>query len=299
MGDHIDDTRVLVNGRRETSAVHERLKAIVFDSMPLGAHVLTNDREPNKRQNEMLALGHVLVGTGVDIEVSEVRSLTATSAHATADFEASMLAGKTVRIELCRIANVQEKRCIDAVEDISRRAVALLNAASDVPRLFGGSDPFYVRINGRVPMPRDVVAAADELAHLILSEGPSIRTSRSMRRVTARYPVLHDLEAHWTRIDGDALYLEIEPPRHLLAPFDGRIEFAEIMVKKARKIHAYSGGGGFPVWLATYVDTAFKYPYGIVEEFRSGLPLEPAPFNRLLIGCLTNGVTFDDAVSAA
>jgi hypothetical protein len=299
MGDHIDDTRVLVNGRRGKSAVHDCLKAVMFDGIPLGAHVLRNDREPNKRQNEMLALGHVLVGTGVDIEVSDIRSLSAAHARAAADFEASLLVGGKVRIELCRIANVTEKRCLDAVEDIERRTTAILNATPNIPGLFGTADPFYVRINARVPTRRDVVPAAAELGRLVLSEGPSIPKSDSMRRVGPQYPVLHDLEVHWTRVKGKDLGLQIERPRHLLGRFNGRDEFTHIMTKKAQKILDYSEGGQFPVWLATFVDTAFTIPYGIIEAFRAGPPLDPVPFRRLLLGCLTNGVTFGGATSAA
>ena len=155
MGDHIDATRLLVNGVPDhLGGRYERLKGIRFDGLALGHHPLTDDKEPNKRVNEMLALGHVLVGSGAVDEVGQVTLLKERPGVATPDFEAILLTGRTVRIELVRLADQGEKIYLNALTEIARRTNEALRDTPDILALLGTQGRFHVRFYSRVTSPK-------------------------------------------------------------------------------------------------------------------------------------------------
>ena len=292
IGDHIDAARDRVDSSRAFSIVHERLKNLIFDGKRLADFELSDDREQSKRQNEMLALGHVLVGTNVDLDISSIVSLNTKELRSTPDFEAQLISDKRVRIEVVRIADRNEKQYLDALTDILRRTNEALNATDGIVDLIGPTGPFYFGIYARAPLKKEVIDISFELSKLVLVDGPSLSRSLSMRRVGEEYPILHSLETHWTREPSDAnVTLKTSAFGHLIHRGNPLEAMAKKFAEKSAKFDDYSYGR-VPVWLAFYVDTPMSYPLGTVTGIANSKDLDPAPFERLLIGCLTHGTVY-------
>lgn len=292
MGDHIEKTRLRVhgpNGLEPMSSWDNRVGNVVFDGRPLAQHVLSDQKEPAKRINEMLGAAYALVGANVDAEVRELRSLPTRQGRNTADFEATLVDGTIVRVETCGLTNEVEQLYINALSAIGRRAGAVLVRHPDVM----AKSPYFVRFYKRVVGPRDIKAVSDELAALLISEGARARRTTSMSRVAPQYPVLHELETNWTRLEDrrGRTGIILDPLRHLLGSMRPRDAFPLLFGEKAGKYEEYSEGGAVPVWLAMYVRSSLSIPYGDVETLIAQNPA-PAPFDRLIIGTKTIGKAF-------
>lgn len=292
MGDHIEKTRLRVhgpNGPEPISSWDTRIGKMVFDGRPLAEHMLSAKKEPAKRINEMLGAAYALVGANVDTEVRDLRSLPTRQGRNTADFEATLVGGNIVRIETCGLTNELEQLYINALSAIGHRADIELAKHPDVM----AKSPYFVRFYKRVVGPRDIKAVSDELAALLISEGPGARKTTSMSRVGAQYPLLDELDTNWTRLEdrhGRAGVI-LDPLLHLLGRARPRDAFPMLFGEKAGKYDEYSDGGTVPVWLAMYVRSSLSIPYGDVEALIEQNPA-PAPFDRLIIGTKTIGKAF-------
>ena len=153
--------------------------------------------------------------------------------------------------------------------------------------------PYFVRFYKRVVGPRDIKSVSEELAALIISEGACARRTISMSRVGPQYPVLHELETNWTRLEDrrGRTGIILDPLLHLLGSMRPRDAFPMLFAEKASKYEEYSEGGAVPVWLAVYVRSSLSIPYGDVETLIAQHPA-PAPFDRLIIGTKTVGKAF-------
>ncbi len=299
LGDHIDATRVRVvgpGGPDRTNPWADRLKSIVVDGRKLGDHDLHDDKEPNKRINELLGIGYALVGADVDGEIAELHSVDPRreKGKATADFIATLNTGRTVRIELCSLVDERELQYVNVLQTMMRRTNERLAATSGVIELLGTHAPIYVRFYGAVPTPKTIEPVAQELVALILSEGSKLPYTRSMRRVGPEYPALHALDTCWTRDRSDELtHVEIHPNVLLLGRPQPKDAFRPMFEQKAAKFAAYSDDGG-PVWLAMYIRSPLTIAYGDVEAIAEReVDFDPHPFERVVVGSLTIGVTFE------
>ncbi len=292
MGAHIERTRVRVHGPEGPEPISSwdtRIGRIVFDGRPLAEHVLSAEKEPVKRINEMLGAAYALVGAHVDREVRDLRSLPTRQGRNTADFEATLVGGSIVRIETCGLTNELEQLYINALSAIGHRAGIELAKHPDVME----KSPYFVRFYKRVLGPRDIKAVSEELAALLIREGPCASKTTSMSRVGPQYPLLHELEANWTRLDDRhrRTGVILDPLLHLLGSTRPRDAFPILFAEKAGKYDEYSDGGTVPVWLAMYVRASLTIPYGDVEALIDQSPA-PTPFDRLIIGTKTIGKAF-------
>jgi len=60
---------------------------------------------------------------------------------------------------------------------------------------------------------------------------------------------------------------------------------------KAKKVAQYSDG--LPTWLVTYVDTRTFFPLCTIDDLAKRQNFDPRPFDRVLAGCFTAGVSFE------
>ncbi|MDB5072847.1 MAG: hypothetical protein JWM87_3958 [Candidatus Eremiobacteraeota bacterium] len=271
----------------------ERLFRMLFDGRPLGEHGLPADatKEERKRLDEMLALGHVLVGADVDHEIDAVFSIAPRGHVPTADFEAVLRRGGRAKIELCRLTDETEKQYINALSEIGRRAEEALSRGDGLDALIG-SDTIYIRFYGGIPTARDVPAAAAELADIVANECPARRASTSMSEVGPQYPVLNRLGAHWARmVECSSARIMMDPLLHVVRP-DLEASFDPMFAKKAKKVAQYADG--CPVWLALYGDSGMTYPLGAVQAIAGREGFDPSPFERVIVGCFTAGVVFQN-----
>jgi len=284
-----------IGGRDLTAPRRERLLRMLFDGRPLGEHGLPPDatKEERKRLDEMLALGHVLVGADVDYEVESVFSLVPRGHVATADFEAVLRRGGRAKIELCRLADEREKQYIDALSEIGRRAEEGLSRGDGIDALIG-SDTIYIRFYGGIPTARDIAAAAAELADVVANECPGSRASITMSEVGRQYPILNRLGTHWARMArSSSARIMLDPMHHVVRP-NLEASFDPMFAKKAKKVAQYTDG--CPVWLALYGDTGMTYPLGAVQAIAGREGFDPRPFERVILGCFTAGVVFESGV---
>ena len=273
-------------------SVHPRLCRLVFDGKPLADHELQTEKKAVQRVNEMLGLGYALVGANIDDEIVELQSIPERHGVATADFEATLTNGDTVRIEVCGLTDELERSYSSDCLQIALRANRMLGATPGSLDLLGPTSPFLVRFDAAIPTGRDIGPASEELVRLILTDGPTFRRSWSMLRVNSEYITLHRLGAIWTRkptqhrvavqVTVNPRFLQSSRPRHA---------FERIFAQKIEKYDDYSDGGTVPVWLAMYVNTTFKIPYGDIEAIMQR-EIDPAPFQRLILGSLTIGAAF-------
>jgi hypothetical protein len=296
MGDHIEATRLRVHGPMGEEPISEwdqRVGAMIFDGRPLAEHQLLADKEPAKRINEMLGAAYALVGSGIDAEVAELRSLPTRPGIATPDFTARLVDGRSVRIEVCALTDETEQEYLNALRAIAQRVNEQLMPQSEV----WGKSPYFVRFYARLITARDIGPASTELTALLTSEGPTVGRSTTFNRVGPEFPLLHALGTHWARdTHDDRIGVTVGPLRHLLGSSRPRDAFPTLFAQKAARHADYSDGGMIPVWLAMYVRTALTIPYGDVEAIGRAGGMSPHPFQRLIVGSKTIGVIFEEGI---
>lgn len=297
LGDHIDANRVRVVGPRGPDTKNpwtDRLKRIIVDGRPLADHNLEHDKEPNKLINELLGLGYALVGADAEGEIAEVHSVAARKGKATADFVATLKNGRTVRIELCSLVDERELQYVNVLRTMMRRTNERLAATPRILDRLGTHAPIHVRFCATVPTPRMIEPVVQELVGLILEEAEGMPLTRSMRRVGSNYPTLHSLDTRWTHYRSEkTTHVDIQPMVHLLGRPQPKDRFRPMFEQKAARFAAYSDDGS-PVWLAMYINSPLTIAYGDVETIAEReVNFDPHPFERVIVGSLTIGVTFE------
>jgi len=249
------------------------------------------DKESTKRVNEMEGLAYALVGCDLDLEITELRCLSPRGGRATADFEATMRDGRTIRVELARLIDADEKRYLDAIGEIITRARRVIDATPGIDMLTGGGS-IVIRFYGEVPMPHDIDDASTELANVIVKDVPRKGVGTTLWPVGADCSTLHRLGAHWAHLtyDGTTVISADASPR-MGNQQAATARLLPMFAQKRAKFSDYSEGK--PVWLVFYSDTQLFYPIGIVDSLRDVETFDPRPFERVLVGCFTAGVVFE------
>ena len=198
--------------------------------------------------------------------------------------------GQTIRIELARLTDGEEKRYLNAFGEIARRAAYLLSRDANLEAVTGGGH-VYLRFYGSVPTPYDIGEASKELARYVMAEVNSNPVSITLWPVAARYPTLNRLGAHVAHLDHDGpttLVPDASPSRANMK--NALASFVPMTGQKKAKVADYADGK--PIWLAMYCDTKLFYPLGVVQALAEVDDFDPRPFDRVLVGCFTAGVTF-------
>jgi hypothetical protein len=291
--DHVNATAVrVVGGVDHVAPRRERLLRMVFDGRPLGDYALLPEahKEERKRLEEMQGLAIALISADVDREIESAISLPPRGHVPTPDFEVVLRSGARIRTELCRLSDSVEKRYIDALSEIGRRAENLLSGMADVDSVLG-TDNVLVRLYGGVPTPKDIAPAALELADVVANDVGLVRVSTRLWPVGPERPTLFRLGAHWARVeDNYPARIMMDPSLELVHP-DLEAAFDPMFAAKAKKIAKYAAGK--PVWLVMYGDTGMTFPLGAVDSIARRETFDPHPFERVIVGCFTAGVVFE------
>lgn len=287
--EYYEATRVRTFGAPDsTDPLWERRLSLVIDGRPLGDYATGTplNKESAKRLDEMQALAYALVGCNADLKLEEAHFLMPVAGRATADFEATTSKGSNIFIELARLVDPNEKRYLDTIDRITGGANELLNKSQ------GAAGRFFLRFyHPTPPMPADVRNASKELAAFVESDIAQREPSTTLWPADACYPTLHRLGAHVARESKDnSAWIMVEPSRMLGDSDATAATFPRIVEQKKRKVPDYSKGE--PVWLTLYVDTRLFYPLSIIEGLRTESTFDPRPFDRVLVGCFTAGVSF-------
>jgi hypothetical protein len=286
LADYFEATKVDVSSAPDYAAGRRlRLKSLIVDGRPLGDYELdaVSGKESAKRFTELQWLAISLIGCDTDREVRAVTSLAPRSVP-TADFEATTASGSLVRVD------EREKRLLNAVTGIHSEVQARLDRG--IPGVTGGE--FSARLYpGADPTWGDVASAAAEFASfmqdIVRRRDPSV----TLWPADSEYSTLKKLGACLAYLSAD------KPPRFFLRPalvtsnHQATLQiFERLVTKKKAKFADYSEG--YPVWLSIAVESVIT-PFqalGFVQFLQGLDSFDPAPFERVLVGCFTAGVTF-------
>ncbi len=292
LADYVEATKVDVSGAPDYAAGRRlRLKSLIVDGRPLGDYELdaASGKESAKRFTELQWLAISLIGCDADREVRTVTSLAPRSVP-TADFEATTASGSLVRIELGNVVDEREKRLLNAVTGIHSEVQARL--VRGIPGVTGGE--FSARLYpGADPTWGDVASAADEFVSFMQDIVRRREPSVTLWPADSEYSTLKKLGACLAYLSADG------PPRFSLRPalatsnHQATLQiFERLVTKKKAKFADYSEG--YPVWLSIAVESVIT-PFqalGFVQFLQGLDSFDPAPFERVLVGCFTAGVTF-------
>ena len=274
-----------------TALLFERMLNVVFDEVALGDHLIEDGLKDGKRFVEKQSLAYALVGCNADLEIDYIGSLNPTNANPTADFEARMFDGKTVRLELCRLIAPSEKVYLNILGEIARRAQAIVDSNRD-PEIMRDTAMYTLRCYGEVSDAHDIDGAAAELVDFILTSVRHHAPSTRLWEAGEQWATLARIGAFVARETHEGRMHIVPDPLRSRGDMEGAIAaLASTFMKKKAKFPSYSDGK--PVWLVTYSDTQLFLPYGIIEQLRNTERFDPSPFARLLFGCFTAGVVFE------
>lgn len=291
LADYFEAAKSDVTGGPDfTIGRRDRMKSLIVDGRPLGDHEFdaSTDKKARSRFKEMQWLAISLLGCDADLELRDVRRLDERSVP-TADFEATTKRGEILRIELGNVVNEQEMRSERAIRRIESEVWHRLS--SNVVGVHG--EFASVLYPGISPIGSDVAPATAEFIAFIREIAAVAQPSAKLHPAGSKYGTLQKLGAHLAYLSA------LEEPTfqlraaHKVSDYSVTMNsFTNLLIKKKAKVGSYSGG--FPVWLAVAVESPVV-PFlaiGFVQYLQNLDTLDPAPFERVLVGCYTAGVTF-------
>lgn len=269
-----------------------RVCALMFDGTPLGNHP---EETSGNRFGEKESLAMVLVSCEVDSEIQSIRTLEARPNTNTPDFEARQVNGSIVRIEMTRFAD-------ELIAEYMGNMNALFNIVQAVRRdnatLAAHIEGLHVLFDfDEAPRALFRHAVADEMVQLLLGIQ---RESATVFEVLEPPPECHQLRrlgVTWAvmAVDQPETYVRFQPPLDL-ADHRRMVSTAPtVLESKKRRYQQYSDSGSVPVWLAVFVaDTISGSGLTAIQTLAGDVSqLDPAPFQRIVIGNFVAGIIID------
>ena len=264
--------------------------ALVFDGVPLGDHFTDAPHF-----EDMASLATVLVSCDVDYEIESLTRLVERQVVHTADFEALLRDGRTIRIELTQFTD-SEAMCYqnhwDAVFDIVQEKRKRDSRLSDT---LAGLAVVFVIPDGS-PEYEVKEAAADEILAVLASIGRTTELRRAIK-VSDTYPLLSSLGASFSITSRDEVVTRVQfrLPRSLSESIRILASVPVMMAKKAAKHEDYSDAGSIPVWLAVFArDQASGLNLAAIQELkRTAKDITVEPFERLMVANTVGGLFVD------
>jgi len=294
LANYIDESGVKVTGAQSASnARSERMKAIVIDDRPLGSYEIDMeyDKEGSKRFSEYQWVAISLVGCDADLELKEIRSLKPRHGKATPDFEATTRKGDVVRIELCRLIDEDEMKLWGAFGKIFPDVQKCVDEASGN----GLNGEFLVRIYREGDIQgSDVASATEQLARFIKTDQRLQAVSDILHAAGPEYPTLHRLEVRVAHRDAKGRARVVFDPDVLQSDTKKGMELL-LENFDCKKVKYVDYSDGYPVWLV-FIAQSYSQRFislSLVNSLRDNDTFDSRPFDRVLLGCYTAGVTFE------
>lgn len=286
LADYFEAAKSDVTGGPDfTMGRRSRMKDLIVDGEPLGDHAVDapTEKKARSRFKEMQWLAISLLGCDADLELRDVRRLDERSVP-TADFEATTKGGEILRIELGNVVDEEEMRSDRAIRRIESEVQRRLS--SNVAGM-GGEFASHL-YPGAAPIGSYVAPATAEFIGFIREIAAVAQPSRKLHPAGSKYGTLEKLGARLA-YRGES----VEPKFKLRAAH--KVSDHSATMKSFMSL--LSKTGGYPVWLVLAVESPVV-PFlaiGFVQYLQSLNTIDPAPFERVLVGCYTAGVTFTDA----
>ncbi|HEV3089668.1 MAG TPA: hypothetical protein VGX96_20875 [Candidatus Elarobacter sp.] len=268
-----------------------RLCSLVADGTPLGEHRVRrrsgDDGDPHyeKRFGELIDLGRVLVGSGLDARVASIESLS----EPLPDFRLRLADGTTAYAEVGRVL-------VPSAAALSNGATALRRG---IRRRTNRNRRFELSLGGSAttltlarPLGRRIAEAVDETENLLrLIAGDADAGPRAVDEM--RFPVLHsvgatcDVVRHRWRIY--AFDIEVAPPPW--DPAETRTAFRKLHAQKAVKRNGYPVKD--PVWLVMPLADEFQTTSAVLGALRDIAPFEARPYELLVVGAIEDAIVVE------
>jgi hypothetical protein len=293
LADYFDQRPRTTGAPDYTSPRYERLKRLVVNGQPLGDYDSDArlDRRAQKVFIEMQWTGIALVGCDADLEITSLQSLDEEHGKTTPDFEVMTKAGQRVLIEHSRLVVADEMQEQNARKNLLHRIQVAVDKRADFAR-----GTFYVRFYSDSKLNfRDLRKATPELLAFLECVAQKPASATSLREAGPAFPTLHRLGVHVAYEPGsDLARVVVQAPMTLSSHSDDRRLFQERVDEKKAKFGGYNVG--VPVWLVLSAEspTTPLKAISIVEQLRYVDSFDPRPFARVMLGCLTAGVTFSE-----
>ena len=239
----------------------------------------------------------LLVSCEINTEIRSIRTLEARPSISTPDFEATLMNGSVVRIEVTRFADELIAKYIGNMHALFNIIQASRRNDSALEAHIRG---FHVLFDfDEAPRPLIRRAVADEVVRLLYSIRRDAIVLCSVIGAAQEYPELQRLGVTWAVMAADQpdTYVRFRPPLEL-ADNARMVKAAPTVLdsKKGRYLE-YSDGNTVPVWLAAFVtDTVSGVGLTAIQKLATDVDqLDPSPFQRVLVGNFVAGILVDSA----
>ena len=273
----------------------ERICALVVNGKAFGDHFVD---EPRYFETDLLA--NVLVSCEVDIQIASVKLLSERPGKSTPDFEAVLVDGDLVRIEVAQSADAALRGYVGALKHVFRPMQPTWRADTAIYSRIRGMHIIF-SFPGSAPDGQDRYKAGEEILSILRRVDRRWVALCYKLRPPADCPVLTELGVTWVIRSMSEVEPQVQFRPSLTLPDADRVVDAAIAIlagKKA-KYPDYSDGGTFRVWLAVFAsDGISAVGLSAIQKRRNGsAALNPAPFSCMMIANHVAGLLLDSDMS--
>ena len=273
----------------------ERICALVVDGRAFGDHFVD---EPRYFETDLLA--NVLVSCEVDTQIASVKSLSERPGKNTPDFEAVLVDGNLVRIEVTQSADAPLRTYVGALRHIFRPVQLTWRADAAICSRIRGMHIIF-SFPGNAPHGQDRHRVGEEILSILRRIDRRWVTLCYRLRPPTDCVVLTELGVTWVIRSMSEAEPQVQFRPSLTLPNADRVVDAAvaILANKKAKFRDYSDSGAFKVWLAVFAsDGISAVGLSAIQKMRNkSAALNPAPFSRLMIANHAAGLLLESDMS--
>jgi len=273
----------------------ERICALVVDGKAFGDHFVNEDR-----YFETDSLANVLVSCEVDIQIASVKLLSERPGKNTPDFEAALVDGNLVRIEVTQSADAPLRAYVGALKHVFRPVQLTWRADAAICSRIRGMHIIF-SFPGKAPHGQDRHRVGEEILSILRRIDRRWVALCYRLRPPADCPVLTELGVTWVIRSTSEAEPQVQFRPSLTLPNADRVVDAAvaILANKKAKFRDYSDSGAFKVWLAVFAsDGISAVGLSAIQKMRNvSAALNPAPFSRLMIANHAAGLLLESDMS--
>jgi len=273
----------------------ERICALIVDGKAFGDHFVD---EPRYFETDLLA--NVLVSCEVDIQIASVKSLSERPGKNTPDFEAVLVDGDLVRIEVAQSADAPLRAHVAALKHVFRPVQLAWRADAAICSRIRGMHIIF-SFPGNAPHGQGRDRAGEEILSILRRIDRRWVALCYRLRPPADCPILTQLGVTWVIRSMSEAEPQVQFRPSLILPNADRLvdTAVAILANKKPKFLDYSDNGAFKVWLAVFAsDGISAVDLSAIQKMRNvSATLNPAPFSRLMIADHVAGLLIDSDMS--
>jgi hypothetical protein len=264
----------------------QRTLAMRFDGVRLGDHVLppSIDEDASKKMWEMDGSARSLVSGDLDRLIRNMTVVPTAPPARTPDFIAALTDGRDIVIEHSRICEKTDMLIAKGLTATQREVSALVAQSALPPR----------RVAFAFQWAPDHRHAAEAAREMVEAMSKTVKPQGMVREPFGpEYPYLRACGVHWTVVaNGVSAEAVVEP---WLIETDPQLVADEIyrVIDNKAKRHADYLAYGQAVWLTIWIEVNFYPPAAVLTRLKR-MNVERGPFEKIVVGCTTRALVYDD-----